>query len=1014
MTNEQRLVYQIRTFLRSYERERTPVAEDFAERLADLSHALNERLLKCQEYLDKGRRSEAVHEAQVPPPLLEQVEILNFAERAEWRQFCADNGMKVSDELQTDIVERLRAECGTEELLAPLLNEYRRLVHQGGRDQRISVLRQIRDYDRDNRVWAENLAPLESDALEELLREADKAMKAGNLQRLQEIRDELLDPRRVVPPPPDALLKIEGVLRARREEQAAEEGAKTAELLRTTLDAEDWPALRAALRKWQRLKSYEDFHPTSAMLAVAEEAAARSEREERRRREDDDFNQALRQVRDELEAPQTNPETLEQAWRRLKNFSRPLPAALEDSVLDFQKRLRAAATRRRAAIIGLVFLVLAVLAVFGAVWFKRDQDQRTRARLLANLAGLMEQERLEAARELIEEIRVNRPDVYQLPEVRQAQDKVETTLSSAAARLAEFTAVAAQLRDIRAANYVEPTLRINKLLERGSALAQGAEETGFIESWQKGWKTFLAGRQERRDREFSVALQTIRSGLDERRRLSSGPAEIERNRIVELRRQLGVLEANTDGVTPALLAGIGEVRKALRTWEDELDERLRGAAAAAARQEQILRTFDRALPDLNAYRKLLEEFVRDFGGAPEATQFRRALAEMDTYRDVLALNSFRLEAMPPAAGALAGLEKLAKELPGGPESVWLPDLRRAIEAGTRAAAAKPELLKLREVPGYNLKQIQIRPVTGGDWQTLYYPEEIFSREEKLEDGTSVTTFWGKVYRDCPDEMAPLLEHMRHNSKEYELRMNRREESNIVPHGRWVRALLGEADKSPEAADLGVFVLNRAAALAAEGECAIIPKAALLSRLLRLAAGLLEEVRAELNAAAATLDMPADVLQSWVNGGHPVVAEARTRLMVAIQGLPKFQPLLERVRQNRALLQAAMSRQLRCVGCVRPGAAGILEPALTLGGADTVWIVSLARDGGRRVFTEALRRQADGKYETVRGAQEQFFLGQLLFAPKDGRTAETVLTDLKMPRDAKPYWPHSWPVNARSR
>ena len=63
MTPEQELVQRLREFVRRDEREATPILEDLADQYGELCRAVNTRLRRCAEFLAKGMRSEAVHEA---------------------------------------------------------------------------------------------------------------------------------------------------------------------------------------------------------------------------------------------------------------------------------------------------------------------------------------------------------------------------------------------------------------------------------------------------------------------------------------------------------------------------------------------------------------------------------------------------------------------------------------------------------------------------------------------------------------------------------------------------------------------------------------------------------------------------------------------------------------------------------------------------------------------------------------------------------------------------------------
>ena len=120
MIPEQQLVQQIVALVKGDQVERNPVVEEIAGQYAELCHDLVARLRRCAEYLDKGMRSEAVHEATGMPPLLDLVDVVRFPELKKWGNLVADLELAPFPQIPMEIVERLRRECVTEEDLAPL------------------------------------------------------------------------------------------------------------------------------------------------------------------------------------------------------------------------------------------------------------------------------------------------------------------------------------------------------------------------------------------------------------------------------------------------------------------------------------------------------------------------------------------------------------------------------------------------------------------------------------------------------------------------------------------------------------------------------------------------------------------------------------------------------------------------------------------------------------------------------------------------------------------------------
>ena len=272
MIPEQQLVQQIVDLIHSDQVERNPVLEEFAEQYAELCFDVVGRLQRCVEYLDRGMRSEAVHEATSAPSLLGLVEVIQFDEVRKWGNIVTDLDLAPFPSVPMDIVERLRRECLTEESLAPLLKEYRRCVYQGDQDQCIRLLRELRERDPDNPSWAENLRPLEQDQLPRLLRKAEKALGAGDLRVLRGLLDEMVHPQRLVPIPGEIVTPVKDALMADRRLEAGAQGASLAAGMSQALDEGNMPSLKELLQRWEALCSDDAFRPTTTMTRVAEDA----------------------------------------------------------------------------------------------------------------------------------------------------------------------------------------------------------------------------------------------------------------------------------------------------------------------------------------------------------------------------------------------------------------------------------------------------------------------------------------------------------------------------------------------------------------------------------------------------------------------------------------------------------------------------------------------------------------------------------------------------------------------
>lgn len=142
----------------------TSLTEDQVRTLAQTYAAacaqVASRLTTCVLYLRQGFRSEALRLADLEPNLLDQVNALNFPQRAAWVQMAAKGGITTSELAFPLAVELNEAYDGFEahrELISEfrLLNILRRPV-----SERATVLKRLQVAEPGRKVWDENLARL--------------------------------------------------------------------------------------------------------------------------------------------------------------------------------------------------------------------------------------------------------------------------------------------------------------------------------------------------------------------------------------------------------------------------------------------------------------------------------------------------------------------------------------------------------------------------------------------------------------------------------------------------------------------------------------------------------------------------------------------------------------------------------------------------------------------------------------------------------------------------------------
>src|SRR5437016_3892765 len=93
MAHSQQIVDEIRSFILSADQTQTDAVKQLAAAYAAAGQEAGNRLRRCADYLQRGLRAEAIQLAEVEPNLLDELSILDFAERDQWEVVCATYGL---------------------------------------------------------------------------------------------------------------------------------------------------------------------------------------------------------------------------------------------------------------------------------------------------------------------------------------------------------------------------------------------------------------------------------------------------------------------------------------------------------------------------------------------------------------------------------------------------------------------------------------------------------------------------------------------------------------------------------------------------------------------------------------------------------------------------------------------------------------------------------------------------------------------------------------------------------
>ncbi len=1014
MIPEQQLVRKILDALAGEPLQRTPVLEEYAEQYAELCRDVAARLQRCAEYLDRGMRSEAVHEATSPPSLLALVDVVCFPELRKWANAVADLQLAPFPQIPQQIVERLRRECAIEERLSPLLKEYRRCVYQGDRPGSIRVLRRLRAEDPENPVWPRNLRPLEEAEDAVLARQAEEALAAQDLGRLRELLEDLTHPQRAAPPPAELTARLRDALLAERRVALRLEAAALARRARAAVAAADRAEVAACLAEWDRLRGEDVFRPEPDAEAALAEAHAAAEVWERERLAEEEFRAVLEETHRLLQSPRASSRQIEAKLARL----RALEAHVSDALRAEARRAgaRAAARkqhRRRAAWVSAAVLCCAVaVAAAAGVW--RIRLAGVRERQFAALTASLEARDYGRLRAELDALRERDPAFFGREEVRRLVERCEEGLRLREQAGRRYRAVMDQLAQIRNDGYTAPDDRVLALLAEAHQTAPDASADQEVGAWQSEWETRRRRLQAEAEDALARVTGTLRRVLDGQRLRPFPTLADEEGALAALEPAVRDAGPYASRASPEAAAAFQAACAELEAWRRRVDQ---ARATERQRQErlQALRAgIDRALPDLAQYKTLLAKFLEEFPEAPEAVAFRKALSQCDAWAGVEALRTFeppRLPLGPEAARRLR--EQLAAE--GVRGSVWEPDLRALLTWLERNEAAREAIPSLTVTPDDSLRiqMTRYRPVGSQDWKVLYHPKPLMSRKETDAQG-EYQVFWGLVYAAESDDQAPVLVHTSKafpdgfTSRRYEVRPAARMQDSFVPHGVFLYRFAAEASDAPE---LDVHLLKGIQSALEEPGMDPVPRAWVLKRLAALLAEYFADTVPE-SAALAEALQGLDTDAPWMNPRHPRVTAASRQIQQALRGFPAMTPIAARIQADRALLAVSLGRKVTCAGRVARGRDGTLEAAFLAEGEGPVWVLAApGRGSAAWGFLVAGTRDAAGTLALAPDLERELFEGQVLFAPADGRTTREVF-EAAVPAEARERVrrPASWPAN----
>lgn len=1009
MTPEFQLIHQIRELVQSDMVERNPVLEDFAEQFAEICHEANQRLQRCAEYLAKGMRSEAVHEANSSPGLLELAKAINFPELKKWRNVCHDLELATFAAMPEDILEILRTECSREKDLDPLLREYRRAVYQADRDECIRLLRELREHDADNPSWPQNLQPLEESQLPALIDQAHEALADGDLFALKVVNADLTHPQRAVAVSPTLLAEIKDALLGERRGETMRQGQTLAARIDKALGAGDAESVDALMAAWEKLEADEAFQPTPDMQALAGRARDWQELRHQETAAAGEFQSHVDGMWALLEDTKAQEAQIRHQWDDLLAEGREVPERLARSVDEAVAR-RQATRRHRRRLLGFVVLLL-VLAGLGTVaglaWTKDQRDRQTA--VLGKLEAMLNRGEYNELESYLGSLRGKQPAIYALPEVKQYVDAAAKEIKRRDELDRTFEELFAKLTRIRREGFVAPENEARDLLANAHRVAETAKPKQALSKWERDWDLHRKRQQASIDDALVRITSDVRGILDSRKKrpfsnLSSEAIALQGVPPLLVEATPLLARASTNHVET-----FNQLVAQHDAWKRDYERRAEATSQASDRLIALRRTIPAALPDLARYFSLLEEFVKEFPDEPEAASYAHVIRRKPAWEQAVLLERFQLAHFPPDGEATVILRKwLGGPLRGSP---WEGDVRDCLEysVGTQRARASLGLLP-GETRDLRLKVFRIRRKGDVDWRLIYYPDTIASRTEEDEAGERYNVYWGKIFWYENRDQEPYLTHTKNvfpnniSSLEYDVRIHHQKQANMVPHAKFLYAFI---TRGLATSQLDIHLLKGIKELLANEEIEAVPKAWVLKRLVSFTAKAFPDTPGVDDMLALARKLTTEV--PWGNPTHLEVIRANQENQEQLQKFPDVNTTITKLLAQRELTALALSRRLHCVGSIQRNEQGQAVPSFARPATGEVWTLGVSTTAARPYFRLAGYVQKDGTIKVEKGVEGDLVPGQLLLAPGDEQDTRELRGKYRAPAGLRA--PNAWPHNA---
>jgi len=643
MQQIQALVDRVRSALADEAVDSTPEMKKLADEFYSECRTLNERLRRCEDYLRRGLRAEAIQEAEADPRLLDAVGILQSLTSEEWINWIERTQfleLKVPEQVLVNIAEMLDEAYNEHAPIEQLLRTHRKLALQRAPlSRRLSHLRKLFKKDPNSEIWRDDLRKYETDRLEEIKGELKALRRSLSLETCQELYNEVKDASWLIQLPPSLIPTLSARLQEAVREDARQRLRTISDVLHGAFSSMNVIMGRKAYQDWQMFLPLADLDETDPLVFETLPAIGWCEQRLAAEAENTAWEDHLHEVNLALDREPADEVHLRRLYDKTSRLQRPLPPAVESRLAGRITGIEEQGRRRRiligsGATIATIGFVAAIVLLVTSM-----QDKALRKDVIARIRAHVEAGELKLAEDLRDKYLHSWEQAPEWGDASSQVDQLAVALADREHQVEMLLNQADTVSETDEAGFRRLITEATGITEKSPPLPELKKSIDRrIQKMEIGRMARLKEREEDVSTRLSAQGKKVEELKSSFTKLSSKDFDDEVERI---RDGLGAIAAELPGLTSRLT----EQHKFLSS---EIHDVQRRFARTQRRTELLSRLQTRSriqasqnsLNELQTFTELLGTFTKDLEDDPLTPGIKQAIGEHDLWRSLYAVREF--------------------------------------------------------------------------------------------------------------------------------------------------------------------------------------------------------------------------------------------------------------------------------------------------------------------------------------------------------------------------------------